>query len=138
MTVKYKVIISLLFSFSTVVCRNNSQQKNDNYTVNGYYCFDSNFILNVTIANDDNIGDVVNEDDIVQENATMQLIQLKATNEVIIHEIRIMRDIFVDQCGFTNWMGKLGRFLNYQLNEGKDFYQMTNYRYLNKNLPTSI
>ena len=105
------IILFLFSSYSLVICRNYNQQKTEknteNYTTTGYDCFDSNFILNLTIGIGDDFAqdsNVVNES-VTKEDSTVQIIQFKQTDEVLIHEIRIMRDIFVDQCGFANWPG---------------------------------
>ena len=98
-----KVIALLLCCFTV------NSERTMNFTAEGFNCFNSNMILNVSLSigqYNDGDGKYDSQKDIIQENATVQLIQKKTTNEVIIHEFRIYRDIFVSQCGHANWPGK--------------------------------
>lgn len=101
-----KVAIFLVFFYSPVFCSQSDQQNIANYTATAFNCFDSNFIFNLTIGPETaKNGNIASDNDIIEDDSTVQIIQMKTTDEVLIHELRIFRDIIVDQCGFTNLPG---------------------------------
>ena len=88
-------MIKIIILFSAFLNISRSQE----YEVFGFDCSNASFIQNLTL--NENIH--IEEDIYKREDVRVQIIQEMNEEKVDVHEIKVTRDLFVQQCGGTNW-----------------------------------